>query len=142
MSSGEKTEEPTPKKLREAREKGQVAQSRDVTSTALLIVIFAYIAVMWHPVLARLKADAGWSAQATEDAVVLAADTSVVLGEQILGKPKDAADGAAMLRMLSGRTHDVLTAVALRTAASSLRLSSAVTAKSSGTGPAFAGSRR
>jgi type III secretion protein U len=57
MSSGDKTEEPTPKKLRDAREKGQVAQSRDATSTALLIVLFAYIAAMWNPALARLKAE-------------------------------------------------------------------------------------
>jgi len=57
MSTGEKTEEPTPKKLRDAREKGQVAQSRDATSTALLIVLFAYIAAMWKPALARLKAE-------------------------------------------------------------------------------------
>jgi type III secretion protein U len=57
MSSGEKTEEPTPKKLRDAREKGQVAQSRDATSTALLIVLFAYIAAIWHPALARFKAE-------------------------------------------------------------------------------------
>src|SRR5262249_17341832 len=57
MSSGDKTEEPTPKKLRDAREKGQVPQSRDATSTALLIVVFGYIAVMWHPALARFKAE-------------------------------------------------------------------------------------
>src|SRR5262249_14990912 len=56
MSTGDKTEEPTPKKLRDAREKGQVAQSRDATSTALLIVLFAYIAAMWRPALVRLKA--------------------------------------------------------------------------------------
>ena len=57
MSSGEKTEEPTPKKLRDAHEKGQVPQSRDATSTALLIVVFGYIAAMWHPALARFKAE-------------------------------------------------------------------------------------
>lgn len=39
----EKTEQPTPKKLRDARKKGQVANSKDVTSTALLIVIFCYL---------------------------------------------------------------------------------------------------
>jgi type III secretion protein U len=57
MSTGDKTEEPTPKKLRDAREKGQVPQSREATSTALLIVLLAYIATMWHPALARLKAE-------------------------------------------------------------------------------------
>ena len=43
MSSGEKTEQPTPKKLRDAREKGQVAQSKDVSSTALLVVLLAFL---------------------------------------------------------------------------------------------------
>ena len=40
-SSGEKTEMPTPKKLRDARQKGQVCQSKDIVSTALLVVLFA-----------------------------------------------------------------------------------------------------
>jgi len=43
---------------------------------------------------------------------VLAADTTVVLDDVIYGKPADRADGIAMLRRLSGRTHEVLTAVA------------------------------
>jgi septum formation protein len=45
--------------------------------------------------------------------VVLAADTTVVLDEHILGKPEDQADAARMLRLLSGRRHQVLTAVTL-----------------------------
>jgi septum formation protein len=44
---------------------------------------------------------------------VLAADTSVVLGERILGKPRDAADARAMLKDLAGCTHRVITSVAL-----------------------------
>jgi septum formation protein len=44
---------------------------------------------------------------------VLAADTVVVVDGQILGKPTDAEDAKRMLRLLSGRTHEVLTAVAL-----------------------------
>lgn len=44
---------------------------------------------------------------------VLAADTVVVVDGQILGKPIDAGDAKRMLRLLSGRTHEVLTAVAL-----------------------------
>jgi septum formation protein len=44
---------------------------------------------------------------------VLAADTTVVLDNTIYGKPRDRADGMAMLGRLSGRTHEVLTAVAL-----------------------------
>ncbi len=43
--------------------------------------------------------------------VVLGADTVVVVDGQILGKPTDAADAARMLRMLSGRTHQVITGV-------------------------------
>ena len=47
---------------------------------------------------------------------VLGADTTVVLDGRILGKPEDVADAARMLRMLSGRTHRVITGVALATA--------------------------
>jgi septum formation protein len=68
--------------------------------------------------VARL-AESGWGARATPDAAhaaVLAADTAVVLGWEIFGKPRDDRDGEAMLLKLSGRTHEVLTAVALRTA--------------------------
>jgi septum formation protein len=45
--------------------------------------------------------------------VVLGADTTVTLDGHILGKPEDAADAARMLRLLSGRTHRVLTGVAV-----------------------------
>jgi septum formation protein len=45
--------------------------------------------------------------------VVLGADTTVTLDEHILGKPEDAADAARMLRLLSGRTHRVMTGVAV-----------------------------
>jgi septum formation protein len=48
---------------------------------------------------------------------VLGADTTVTLDNQILGKPIDTADAARMLRLLSGRTHRVITGVALVTAA-------------------------
>jgi septum formation protein len=46
-------------------------------------------------------------------APVLCADTTVALGRQILGKPKDPQDAIAMLQTLSGQTHRVLTAVAV-----------------------------
>ena len=55
---------------------------------------------------------------------VLAADTTVVLDNIIYGKPRDRDDGLAMLGRLSGRTHEVLTAVALaHSSAVTLRLS-------------------
>jgi septum formation protein len=64
--------------------------------------------------LAQGKAQAGLAALADcADAVVLGADTSVILAGQILGKPLDHADAQAMLGALSGTTHEVLTAVAL-----------------------------
>lgn len=47
-------------------------------------------------------------------AVVLAADTVVAVGRRILGKPSDAAEAEAFLRLLSGRRHRVTTAVAVR----------------------------
>ena len=65
---------------------------------------------------------AGGSRQG-EKLPVLAADTTVVLDEVIYGKPADRADGLAMLGRLSGRTHEVLTAVALADARASLRCS-------------------
>ena len=66
--------------------------------------------------LAAAKADVGWERnRGAIDGPVLAADTSVVLDAKILGKPADREDAEAMLRQLSGRTHEVLTAVALRT---------------------------
>ena len=66
--------------------------------------------------LAAAKADAGWEHRDAEPAPVLAADTAVVLDGKILGKPAHRGEGEGMLRQLSGRTHEVLTAVALRTA--------------------------
>lgn len=64
----------------------------------------------------RLKLDAALQrriARGLPDAPVLCADTTVALSRSILGKPRDAADAARMLARLSGRTHRVLTAVAL-----------------------------
>ena len=61
--------------------------------------------------LARAKAAATLARH--PGAVCLAADTSVVVDEEILGKPADEADGRAMIRRLSGRTHVVMTGVAV-----------------------------
>jgi len=54
---------------------------------------------------------------ALQDVVVLGADTAVVIDGRILGKPRDDRDAAAMLQALSGRQHDVMTGVCLRSAA-------------------------
>ncbi len=61
--------------------------------------------------LAREKA--GAVAEKYTDALVLGADTIVVIENQIVGKPKDLADARRMLKMLSGNWHEVLTGVAL-----------------------------
>lgn len=45
--------------------------------------------------------------------LVLGADTAVVIGSEILGKPRDVEDAARMLRLLSGRTHQVMTGICL-----------------------------
>lgn len=74
--------------------------------------------------LAREKAEAVFREVAAhapanadgETLAVLGADTTVTLDDTILGKPEDAADAARMLKMLSGRTHRVMTGVALATA--------------------------
>lgn len=49
------------------------------------------------------------------DELVITADTIVVLGDEVLGKPKDAVDARRMLRELSGQTHQVITGVVLTT---------------------------
>ncbi len=68
--------------------------------------------------LAEAKAAVGWECgRDSGDAPVLAADTAVVLDGRILGKPAGMNDAIAMLLQLSGRTHEVLTAIALRSAA-------------------------
>ncbi len=64
--------------------------------------------------VAREKAGAGLlRVVAVPDALVIGADTEVVLDDEVFGKPRDAAKAAAMLRRLSDRTHQVMTAVAL-----------------------------
>ncbi|MDN5924654.1 MAG: Maf family protein [Xanthomonadales bacterium] len=62
--------------------------------------------------VAQDKALAGRALVAAQD-WVLAADTEVVLDGQVFGKPHDGEDAAAMLRRLSGRTHDVISGVCL-----------------------------
>jgi len=67
--------------------------------------------------VARIKADAGWRRMLQRNlprAPVLSADTTVSVDGRILGKPASREDAAAMLGSLSGRQHEVLTAVALK----------------------------
>ena len=61
--------------------------------------------------IAREKAEA---AAAGPGEIVLGADTTVVIHDQILGKPADAGDAARMLQLLSGQRHQVLTGICLR----------------------------
>jgi septum formation protein len=61
--------------------------------------------------LAREKAHAAWERLGE---VTLGADTIVVVDEQVLGKPAGSADARAMLQMLSGREHIVITGICLR----------------------------
>jgi septum formation protein len=64
--------------------------------------------------VAREKAGAGLlEVVGSPRALVLGADTEVVLDDEVFGKPGDAGEAAAMLRRLSGRTHRVLSAVSL-----------------------------
>jgi len=62
--------------------------------------------------VAREKAGAGLLELAgVAGAIVLGADTEVVLGDEVFGKPADSADAVTMLRRLSGREHQVITVV-------------------------------
>jgi septum formation protein len=68
--------------------------------------------------LASAKAEAGWGEsrlKAPGNSPVLAADTAVVLDGRILGKPAHRREALDMLRQLSGRTHEVLTGIAVIT---------------------------
>jgi septum formation protein len=67
--------------------------------------------------VARLKAEAGWLRLEQRRLMrhpVLAADTTVALGDTILAKPADREDAVAMLKQLSGTVHHVYTAVAIK----------------------------
>jgi len=64
--------------------------------------------------LAAAKSAAVMENRELTPTIVLGADTTVVVDDEILAKPRDEADAAAMLRRLSGRRHEVLTGVSLR----------------------------
>ena len=66
------------------------------------------------PYVRRLAVEKAHAISASLDSLVIAADTTVDLGGDILGKPRDDDDARSMLRRLSGRTHRVHTGIALR----------------------------
>jgi septum formation protein len=64
--------------------------------------------------VARVAEEKARAVQADADETILAADTTVVLGSEIMGKPVDAAEAARMLRALAGKRHEVITAICIR----------------------------
>jgi septum formation protein len=76
---------------------------------------------------AALKA--GWVAARHPDAFVLGADTTVFIDGTVLNKPAGPDEARAMLKRLAGRTHTVFTGVALRRAASGLRIDEGVSSE-------------
>ena len=67
--------------------------------------------------IARTKAQVGWQRMQNRklaERPVLGADTEVLLDGEVFGKPRDADDAIRMMKRLSGRTHQVMTAVAIR----------------------------
>jgi septum formation protein len=66
------------------------------------------------PYVRRVAEAKARAIHAAPDEVVLAADTTVIAAGEMLGKPADAADARRMLKLLSGRRHEVLTGICLR----------------------------
>jgi septum formation protein len=67
-----------------------------------------------RPYCARMARQKVAAVTADADDIVLCADTTVALGRRILGKPADRAEAEAFLRLMSGRRHKVITAVAVK----------------------------
>src|SRR6266545_4414357 len=61
----------------------------------------------------RVAEEKACAVEAGSEDIVLGADTTVVLGNEILGKPVDEADARRMLELLSGRRHEVITGICL-----------------------------
>jgi septum formation protein len=76
----------------------------------------AYVVRLAREKALSVLAELSSKGPAPPQVVVLGADTTVTLDGHILAKPEDAADAVRMLRMLSGRTHRVITGVAIATA--------------------------
>ncbi|MFT6222406.1 MAG: septum formation protein [Paracoccaceae bacterium] len=67
-----------------------------------------------RPYCQRMAREKALAVTATDDDIVLSADTTVGVGRLILGKPADRAEAATFLALLSGRRHRVITAIAVR----------------------------
>ncbi|NOR32292.1 MAG: septum formation protein Maf [Sulfitobacter sp.] len=67
-----------------------------------------------RPYCARMAREKVAAVQAGADDIVLCADTTVAVGRRILGKPENAEEAASFLRLMSGRRHKVITAVAVK----------------------------
>ena len=80
-----------------------------------------------HTLVVRLAGTKASVSARTDDEVVIAADTVVVDDGRILGKPRHADEAASMLAGLSGRTHEVITGIAVHRGAT--RLADAVTTR-------------
>ena len=90
--------------------------SPEEDSEALETVMPGELPLTYVKRVTQLKLDAAVSRmkhRGLSNAPILCADTTVALGRHILGKPEDAKDALRMLKMLSGQTHRVLTAVAV-----------------------------
>ena len=106
-SAGEKTEMPTPKKLRDARQKGQVCSSKDIVSTAILIVLFALL---------------GWMGLALVDDISEMLD---VVGRRLAGNPFEATRPVMLMTALVICKHSfifVLVAAAIGIAANAAQI--------------------
>ncbi len=67
-----------------------------------------------RPYCARMAREKVAAVSAEADDIVLCADTTVAIGRRILGKPEDVVEAEAFLRLMSGRRHKVITAVAVK----------------------------
>ena len=67
-----------------------------------------------RPYCARMAREKVAAVPAGPDDIVLCADTTVAVGRRILGKPENADEAASFLRLMSGRRHKVITAVAVK----------------------------
>jgi nucleoside triphosphate pyrophosphatase len=108
-------------RVRAAEAPGDYVRRLAGEKSAAGLEALASLAVRLKPdaTVAKPDATAPKKPDATDDSdvIVLGADTAVVVDGEILGKPRDDRDAAAMLRRLSGRRHEVMTGVSVRSTA-------------------------